>query len=41
MGFKWVMDTGGSKALIMIYDAWHAKKEPDKKFPDRDSILKR
>ena len=21
-GFKWVMDTGGSKALIMIYEAW-------------------
>jgi len=22
LGFKWVMDTGGSKALIMIYQAW-------------------
>jgi len=21
-GLKWVMDTGGSKALIMIYDTW-------------------
>lgn len=21
-GLKWVMDTGGSKALIMVYDAW-------------------
>ena len=21
-GFKWVMDTGGSRALIMIYEAW-------------------
>lgn len=26
-GFKWVMDTGGSKALIMIYDAWQQKKD--------------
>ncbi len=25
-GFKWVMDTGGSKALIMIYDAWQHRK---------------
>lgn len=25
-GFKWVMDTGGSRALIMIYDAWQQKK---------------
>ncbi len=24
LGFKWVMDTGGSKALIMIYQAWKA-----------------
>lgn len=26
-GIKWVMDTGGSKALIMIYDAWQHKRE--------------
>lgn len=26
-GLKWIMDTGGSKALIMIYDAWQHKKE--------------
>ncbi|MFH1645612.1 MAG: hypothetical protein ABIB11_04245 [Candidatus Omnitrophota bacterium] len=26
-GFKWVMDTGGSKALVMIYDAWKSKKQ--------------
>jgi len=26
-GFKWVMDTGGSRALIMIYDAWQQKKK--------------
>lgn len=25
-GIKWVMDTGGSKALIMIYDTWQHKK---------------
>lgn len=26
-GFKWVMDTGGSKALVMIYDAWKTKRQ--------------
>lgn len=26
LGFKWVMDTGGSKALIMIYDAWKTSR---------------
>lgn len=33
-GFKWVMDTGGSKALIMIYDAWQKRsiiRHEDKK----------
>jgi len=25
-GLKWIMDTGGTKALIMIYDAWQSKK---------------
>lgn len=28
-GFKWVMDTGGSRALIMIYDAWQHRKDKD------------
>lgn len=26
-GFKWVMDTGGSKALIMIYDVWQHRRD--------------
>lgn len=26
-GLKWVMDTGGSKALVMIYGAWQDKKK--------------
>lgn len=25
-GLKWVMDTGGSKALIMVYDTWHKQR---------------
>jgi hypothetical protein len=28
-GVKWVMDTGSTKALIMIYDAWKVRKEKD------------
>lgn len=37
-GFKWVMDTGGSRALIMIYDTWQHRKnrESDRLFEDRD-----
>ncbi|MDD5504149.1 MAG: hypothetical protein PHV77_02400 [Candidatus Omnitrophica bacterium] len=26
-GIKWVMDTGSTKALIMIYDTWRNRKE--------------
>jgi hypothetical protein len=28
-GVKWIMDTGSTKALIMIYDAWKTRKESD------------
>ena len=28
-GVKWVMDTGSTKALIMIYDAWKSRKDND------------
>lgn len=40
-GLKWVMDTGGSRALIMIYDAWQNKKnrESDRFLKDRDRSL--
>jgi len=29
-GLKWIMDTGGTKALIMIYDAWSKRESDDK-----------
>lgn len=28
-GVKWIMDTGSTKALIMIYDAWKSRKDDD------------
>jgi hypothetical protein len=28
-GVKWIMDTGSTKALIMIYDAWKTRKDSD------------
>jgi hypothetical protein len=28
-GIKWTMDTGSTRALIMIYDAWKARKDDD------------
>jgi hypothetical protein len=28
-GVRWIMDTGSTKALIMIYDAWKTRKESD------------
>jgi len=29
-GMKWIMDTGSTRALIMIYDTWkHRKEHPD------------
>ncbi|MFH1868023.1 MAG: hypothetical protein ABH843_03530 [Candidatus Omnitrophota bacterium] len=40
-GIKWAMDTGGSKALIMIYDTWQHRKtsederEGKERFKDR------
>lgn len=28
-GVKWIMDTGSTRALIMIYDTWKTRKEGD------------
>jgi len=28
-GVKWIMDTGSTRALIMIYDAWKSRKDDD------------
>lgn len=28
-GIKWTMDTGSTRALIMIYDAWKTRKDDD------------
>jgi hypothetical protein len=33
-GLKWIMDTGGSKALIMIYDAWQRRSPSEEKKPN-------
>jgi hypothetical protein len=29
LGVKWIMDTGSTKALIMIYDSWKTRKDSD------------
>jgi hypothetical protein len=36
-GIKWVMDTGSSKALIMIYDAWKSRRSAPHDDSDNDA----
>jgi hypothetical protein len=36
-GVKWIMDTGSTKALIMIYDAWKTRKDSDADDISRES----
>jgi hypothetical protein len=40
-GVKWIMDTGSTKALIMIYKTWKQSKTPDSDPDSKDRINRR
>ncbi len=40
-GVKWIMDTGSTKALIMIYETWKQNRESEGDVDDHDVIKKR
>ncbi len=40
-GIKWIMDTGSTKALIMIYETWKQNRESEDDINDHDVIKKR
>jgi len=40
-GLKWIMDTGSTKALIMIYETWKHTKTTDADQDSKDKITKR
>jgi len=40
-GVKWIMDTGSTKALIMIYETWKQAKTNDTDVDNKGSINKR